>query len=220
MSHPRTKTRTLAAAASALIAGAGLTIPALAAEPESEITARAALRILAPATPAPLAVADAADSRERRLATLSRNRQRQPDGPFVPVVGEVDYGTAENAFGASRSGHTHAGHDMFAKPGTPLVAAADAVVIDAGSDGGQGNYVHLYDRKREQTYIYMHMIAPAKVSEGDAVEAGEQVGGLGCTGSCYGDHLHFEIRNGKGFTAEARDPLPDLKDWETLDKPL
>ena len=62
---------------------------------------------------------------------------------------------------------------MFAPPGTPLVAAADAVVIDAGSDGGQGNYVHLYDPKREQTYVYMHMIAPAKVAKGDEVEAGE-----------------------------------------------
>ncbi len=34
---------------------------------------------------------------------------------------------------------------MFAPAGTPLVAAADGVVLEAGSDGGQGNYVYLYD---------------------------------------------------------------------------
>jgi murein DD-endopeptidase MepM/ murein hydrolase activator NlpD len=220
MSHPRSKTRILAAAAAALAAGAGLAIPALAAEPEPEPTPRNMLRLLAPAAPAALEAAGSPYPRDRRLDAAKRSQRTEPEGPFVPVVGKVDYGTPENAFGAARSGHSHAGHDMFAAPGTPLVAAADTVVIDSGSDGGQGNYVHLYDREREQTYVYMHMIAPAKVAKGDAVEAGEQVGGLGCTGSCWGEHLHFEIREGRGFEAEARDPLPDLKDWKTLDKPL
>lgn len=220
MSHPRSRTRILVTAATAIAVGAGLAIPALAAEPEAEITPRAALRILAPTAPAALEAVDARQASDRRFATAERKRRMRPDGPFVPVVGKVDYGTPENAFGAARSGHTHSGHDLFAPPGTPLVAAADGVVVDAGSDVGQGNYVHVYDTEREQTYIYMHMVAPPKVTTGDEVKAGELLGGLGCTGSCYGDHLHFEIRDGKGFTAEARDPLPDLKDWETLDKPL
>jgi murein DD-endopeptidase MepM/ murein hydrolase activator NlpD len=153
-----------------------------------------------------------------RAAREERRRERA-EGPFVPVVGEVDYGTAENAFGAARSGHVHSGHDMFAPTGTPLVAVADAVVIEAGSDGGQGNYVHLYDRKRELTYVYMHMVEPASVGEGEKVGAGERLGGVGCTGSCWGDHLHFEVRSGRGFQAEARDPLPLLRDWRSLDKP-
>ena len=46
----------------------------------------------------------------------------QPAGPFHPVVGQFDYGTAENAFGAARSGHVHAGHAIFSRQGTPLVA--------------------------------------------------------------------------------------------------
>jgi murein DD-endopeptidase MepM/ murein hydrolase activator NlpD len=202
MPHPRTKIRLLATGAAALAGATAFAIPAPAQAPQqTNVTAEDAHRIV-PVGPPHLAI------------------HNRPSGPFVPVVGKLDYGTAENAFGAARSGHAHAGHDMFAPAGTPLVAAADAVVIDAGSDGGQGNYVHLYDPRREQTYIYMHMVAPAKVAKGDRVRAGEQLGGLGCTGSCYGDHLHFEIRDGKGFTAEARDPLPDLKDWETLDRPL
>jgi murein DD-endopeptidase MepM/ murein hydrolase activator NlpD len=220
MPHARPTTRILAIAAAFIAAGAPLAIPALAAEVPAAEPSSEALRVLAPGAPAALAAADRRDARERREAVAERKRRRQPDGPFVPVVGKVDYGTADNAFGASRSGHVHAGHDMFAPAGTPVVAAADAVVADAGSDGGQGNYVHLYDPKREQTYVYMHLIAPAKVATGDAVKAGDEIGGLGCTGSCWGDHLHFEIRDGKGIAGEARDPLPELERWETLDKPL
>jgi murein DD-endopeptidase MepM/ murein hydrolase activator NlpD len=201
MSYPRTKIRMLATGAAALAGATAVAMPALAAPPQADRAAEDAKRIIVPVGPPHLAI------------------HNRPGGPFVPVVGKVDYGTAENAFGAARSGHTHSGHDMFAAPGTPLVAAADAVVIDAGTDGGQGNYVHLYDRRREQTYVYMHLIAAPEVAEGDEVRAGEQVGGLGCTGSCYGDHVHFEIRDGKGWTGEPRDPLPDLRSWETLQKP-
>jgi Meckel syndrome type 1 protein len=147
-------------------------------------------------------------------------KKAQPDGPFVPVVGKVDYGTAENVFGAARSGHTHAGQDMFAPAGTPEVAPVDAVVLETGADGGQGNYVYLYDAKRDRTYVYMHMIAPPVVKQGEKVEAGQHLGDLGCTGSCWGDHLHFEIHDGKGYEAPARDPLPLLKDWRSLKKPL
>ena len=203
--------RILAVAAAFAAAGALPALPALAADPDPAD----ALRVQAPTAPGAL---DAARERQRRRAAAARER-RDP-GPFVPIVGKMDYGTAENAFGAARSGHMHAGHDMFAAAGTPLIAVADSVVADVGSDGGQGNYVHLYDPKRKQTYIYMHMIEPAKVKAGDEVSAGEQVGGLGCTGSCFGDHLHFEIRDGRGMVGEAHDPLPSLKDWESVDKPL
>jgi murein DD-endopeptidase MepM/ murein hydrolase activator NlpD len=66
----------------------------------------------------------------------------------------------------------------------------------------------------------MHMIAPASVKTGERVEAGQRLGGLGCTGSCWGDHLHFEIRDGRGSEGEAHDPLPHLRDWQHLPKPL
>jgi murein DD-endopeptidase MepM/ murein hydrolase activator NlpD len=140
-------------------------------------------------------------------------------GPFVPVIGPVDYGTAENRFGAARSGHVHAGQDMFAKPGTPEVAVTDGVIAETGSDSSQGNFVYLYDPQRDRAYVYMHMIEPAKVQSGDRVDAGQLLGGLGCTGSCWGDHLHFEIRDGRGIAGEAHDPLPELKRWESLRKP-
>jgi murein DD-endopeptidase MepM/ murein hydrolase activator NlpD len=152
-------------------------------------------------------------------ATETKAKQRAVAGPFVPVVGDPDYGTAENAFGAARSGHVHAGQDIFAAPGTPLVAVTGGVIAETGSDAGQGNYVYLYDAKRERTYVYMHMIEPAEVDTGAEVSAGERLGGVGCTGSCWGEHLHFEIRDGRGIAGEAHDPMPELADWRQLERP-
>jgi Meckel syndrome type 1 protein len=146
-----------------------------------------------------------------RKAKRTRARRRSP---VHPLVGEPDYGTAENAFGAARSGHSHAGQDVFAPPGTPLVAVTGSVVADAGSDGAQGNYVHLYDERADRTYVYMHMIARPSVATGDRVKTGERLGGVGCTGSCWGDHLHFEVHAGRGWGGEPQDPMPLLQDWD------
>jgi murein DD-endopeptidase MepM/ murein hydrolase activator NlpD len=152
---------------------------------------------------------------------IKRHEQRIAErGPFVPLVGRIDYGTGDNAFGASRSGHAHEGQDMFARAGTPEVAATDGVIAETGSDGGQGNYVYLYDPKRERTYVYMHMLAPSPLEAGASVHAGELVGRLGCTGSCWGNHLHFEIRDGRGIEGTPHDPMPYLRDWQHLDEPL
>lgn len=214
MSYPRFKTRLLVTGISALAVAA----PALASEAQSSDPAEA-LRVVSPGSPAALAVREADLAREQRQRKAARVERRNA-GPFVPVVGKVDYGTSENAFGAARYGHVHSGHDMFAPTGTPLVAVTDGVVADAGSDGGQGNYVHLYDPEHDQTYIYMHMVEPSRFQTGDKVDAGELLGGVGCTGSCSGDHLHFEIRDGKGMAGEAHDPLPELKSWESIPKPL
>jgi murein DD-endopeptidase MepM/ murein hydrolase activator NlpD len=182
-------------------------VPALAAAPEDDArrgdATRAALR-----------------SARVALEGMSAVLRREAQGPFAPVAGGADFGTAENAFGAARSGHVHSGHDLFAPAGTPLVAVTDGVVAEAGSDGSQGNYVYLYDPKRERTYVYMHMLAPADVRTGEGVEAGERIGELGCTGSCWGDHLHFEIRAGRGIAGEASDPRPELERWRELRAPL
>jgi len=213
MPYPRSTTRFLATV-STVIAVAS---PALAAEGPFGDPADS-LRVSEPGSAQALAIREARLEREHRQQVAARKERRNP-GPFVPVVGKLDYGTAENAFGAARSGHVHAGHDMFAPAGTPLVAVTDGVIAESGSDGGQGNYVYLYEPDSDRTYVYMHMVEPAQVEAGDEVQAGDELGGVGCTGSCYGDHLHFEIREGKGYAGEAQDPLPELKRWESISKP-
>ena len=136
--------------------------------------------------------------------------QQGPDAVF-PIAGKADYGTEVNLFGNNRGDHIHAGQDVFAPAGTKLVAIRDGVVVEAGSDGGRGNYAYIYSPKANETYGYFHMLEAPHVRQGQKVRAGERVGSLGCTGSCSGDHLHFEVRAGRDPYGAARDPLPLLK---------
>ena len=147
------------------------------------------------------------------------------EGPYHPVVGEIGYGETAAKFGASRYGRVHEGQDVFAKPGTPLVAVRDGVVVDGATakgrySGGRGNYVVLYSPPDDRSYVYLHMLRPARAAKGDRVEAGQLIGQVGCTGSCDGPHLHFEVRNGRasfGAETKAIDPLPMLKRWPQLE---
>jgi murein DD-endopeptidase MepM/ murein hydrolase activator NlpD len=136
-------------------------------------------------------------------------------GPFHPVRGRVGYGDAEAAFGNAR-GRAHEGQDIFAAAGTPVIAPADGLVVDGGSDGGRGNWLAIYDPQRQLTYSYFHLLAAAAAGGGKPVEAGQTVGRVGCSGSCWGDHLHFEIRRGRGPYGPAIDPMPQLERWQQL----
>src|SRR4051794_35227810 len=151
--------------------------------PKTPIMLIAALLAVVAATTAPAAGSGDASVRSRfataRVSAWAERAHRAehpraPHGPFVPPVGPGGEGTAENAFGAARTGHVHAGQDMFAKPGTPEIAVSDGIVAETGSDGGQGNYVYLYDPKVHRTYVYMHMIEPAQVHAGERVHAGQE----------------------------------------------
>jgi murein DD-endopeptidase MepM/ murein hydrolase activator NlpD len=143
------------------------------------------------------------------------------DGYVFPILGAHDFGDAQARFGASRSGHVHEGQDVFAKAGAPEVAVHDGVVVDRGTEGGRlsggrGNYVAIYDPEDDHSFVYMHMRKPPPVEPGDRVRAGQVIGQLGCSGSCEGPHLHFELRIGKATLrshTRAVDPLPYLRQW-------
>lgn len=133
--------------------------------------------------------------------------------PVSPVAAPVDDGTAINGFGYER-GRPHEGQDMFAPEGTPVVSPTATEVLETGSDGGRGNWAALWDPAAGRTYVYMHMERPAGVAAGERLGPGDRVGLLGCTGSCDGPHLHFEIRAGRGPYAPPIDPLPLLRRWQ------
>jgi murein DD-endopeptidase MepM/ murein hydrolase activator NlpD len=130
---------------------------------------------------------------------------------WFPVRGIVDFGQADARFGAWRGGRRHEGQDVFAKAGTPLVSTRAGTVVETGDDGGRGNYIAIWSPEARVTFIYLHMRAPGRLREGEAVNAGQRIGAVGCTGSCWGDHLHLEMRQGKGTTGKPLDPLPMLR---------
>lgn len=136
------------------------------------------------------------------------------DGPYLPTAIEPNFG---QGFGAGRG---HEGFDLFAPAGTPLIAVAPSVVIASGAgSGGEGNNVALYDRRADRTYNYFHLRDLPLVEAGQSVDAGQVIGYLGCTGSCYGDHLHFEVRSGRGKWSTAVDPEPFLRGLEIRPQP-
>lgn len=136
-------------------------------------------------------------------------------GPFHPVDGPVDYGEAEAGFGNER-GRPHEGQDIFAPAGTPVISPLETTVIETGGGDDRGNWAALYDPAGDRTFVYFHMLEPAEVKAGQKLSPGDRVGLLGCTGSCYGEHLHFEIRDGRDPYGTPHDPLPELQRWERL----
>ena len=100
---------------------------------------------------------------------------------------------------------------MFAAAGTPVRATREGIVVEKGDDGGRGNYLAIWNARARRTFVYLHMIHPSPRRKGERVGAGSRIGAVGCTGSCWGDHLHLEMRRGRGTTGRPLDPLPMLR---------
>jgi murein DD-endopeptidase MepM/ murein hydrolase activator NlpD len=91
-----------------------------------------------------------------------------------------------------RWGRLHAGIDIAAPYGTPVAAAAAGVVITSGWMGGYGNLV-IIDHGGGVATAYAHESSLA-VGSGQQVAQGQTIGYVGCTGHCFGNHVHFEVR--------------------------
>ena len=100
-----------------------------------------------------------------------------------------------------RWGRMHEGVDIAVPAGTPIRAAkAGTIVLAAGRHGGYGNYTCI-DHGGGLSTCYAHQSSFAITS--GAVDQGDVIGYVGCTGHCFGDHLHFEVR----INGSATDPM-------------
>jgi murein DD-endopeptidase MepM/ murein hydrolase activator NlpD len=109
----------------------------------------------------------------RRISSNFANRR------FHPVLGRT---------------RRHEGTDYAARPGTPVMAAGDGVVLRAGWAGGYGNLVELRHLNGITTR-YGHLRGLGrKVRRGTRVEQGQVIGYVGSTGLASGPHLHYEFR--------------------------
>lgn len=118
-------------------------------------------------------------------------------------------------FGDPRDGgrRKHKGVDIFARRGTPVVAAMDGTVRSVRNRGLGGKQVWLRDNKRGQSLYYAHLDSQL-VAQGTSVKAGDTLGWVGNTGNARNTapHLHFSIyKRGRG----AIDPYPFIARQKT-----
>jgi murein DD-endopeptidase MepM/ murein hydrolase activator NlpD len=138
------------------------------------------------------AIASASAAIEARLRASEGGSADEPAatpsaaGFIWPVDGPIT-----SPFGP-RWGTIHPGIDIGVPEGTPIHAAAAGTVIYCGWEEGYGNLV-VIDHHNGLATAYGHQSRIAVGCNQDVTQ-GQVIGYSGCTGYCFGPHLHFEVR--------------------------
>lgn len=104
----------------------------------------------------------------------------------------------------------HAGTDLGAPLGTPVLAAYGGSVAIANLLGGYGLAVVLDHKELKEQTLYGHL-SEISVQPGQWVEQGTVIGRVGSTGNSTGPHLHFEVRQQTPEGWVATDPGVQLE---------
>ncbi|MBT2382699.1 M23 family metallopeptidase [Streptomyces sp. ISL-11] len=133
----------------------------------------------------------AADARQQAEAS----RKKRADAWIAPVDGYQigqPFGIAGNMWASK-----HSGQDLVVGTGTSVKAVHGGTVVKAGPNGGgdgpaYGNAIVI--KHDDNTYSQYAHLSQVKVSIGQTVTTGQEIGLSGSTGNSSGPHLHFEIR--------------------------
>lgn len=123
----------------------------------------------------------------------------------------------------------HHGLDFPNETGTPVLAAGSGTVVHAGPLPSPLNGVNYYGntviilhdwqwQEKEVYTLYAHTLE-LFVQEGDHVDQGQLIAGVGSSGEVSGPHLHFEVRVGSDNYANTQNPtlwLVPFEGWGTL----
>lgn len=116
-------------------------------------------------------------------------------------------GTITDGYGP-RWGRMHLGLDIGILERLDVRAATSGTVTASGwltGYEGYGNVVTL-DSGGGYSTLYAHL-STSQVVPGQWLDEGDPIGQAGCTGSCTGTHLHFELRRDNAPI----DPVPYLR---------
>jgi murein DD-endopeptidase MepM/ murein hydrolase activator NlpD len=145
---------------------------------------------------------DLSEISQKIAEQLAQQTGALPAGPIRAGSGQFIWpvnGSVVSGFGM-RWGRMHEGIDIAAPTGTQIRAAAAGSISLSGASGGYGNYTCISHGGGLSTcYAHQSQILVG----GGSVAQGQTIGLVGCTGHCYGPHLHFEVRVG----GQAVDPL-------------
>ena len=123
-------------------------------------------------------------------------------------------------YGSTQGGNRepHHGVEFPNDQGTPVLAAADGVVVFAGNDKDvtlawvpafYGNVVviaHHFPGFPQTVFSLYGHLSEINVGVRERVYAGDQIGRVGATGKAIGSHLHFEVRVGSNDYRSNRNP--------------
>lgn len=133
-----------------------------------------------------------------KYSMIQRNWAKQWQKNIRPMLWPVSsrlmssYGTRNDPF--SGDGSFHTGVDLAAPTGTPVLCAADGVVVRAEWFGRYGKLVIVDHGNGMQTY-YAHL-SQFDVVPGQEIRLGQRLGLSGGTGRVTSPHLHYEVRMG------------------------
>lgn len=101
----------------------------------------------------------------------------------------------------------HQGIDLAAAINTPILAAkAGTVSVSKDEATGYGKWIEIkHDDGTKSRYGHLN---DRSVQVGARVNAGQQIGKMGSTGTSTGSHLHFEVINAQG---QKVDPAKTMK---------
>lgn len=144
--------------------------------------------------PAAPAAVEAVQAMAKGQRLVAENVAREAEASRIRFVLPTK-GIFTSGYGA-RWGAFHWGLDLANSIGTPILAAADGVVVESGPASGFGLWVRI--RHSDGTMsIYGH-INRSLVAAGQKVRAGQEIAEMGNRGNSTGSHLHFEVWNAAG----------------------
>ncbi len=114
-------------------------------------------------------------------------------------------------YGRVYDGHT--GMDYPMSLSSPVAAARDGTVVDLFEGygttqfGTYGNFVLVSHADGRRTLYYHLAYHGVRVAIGQAVTAGQWIADSGCSGQCYGAHLHWEMQARSGSAWTPVDPI-------------
>jgi murein DD-endopeptidase MepM/ murein hydrolase activator NlpD len=118
-----------------------------------------------------------------------------PERLVIPVAGatRADWNARTFWFRPWGRSGVHRGIDIFARQGTPVVAASSGVVLYAGTLRDGGNVVAILG-PTWRVHYYAHLRS-SSVTGGQFVGQGAEIGTVGATGNAVGkpSHLHYAI---------------------------
>lgn len=132
-----------------------------------------------------------AKDKEKIAGEVSLKKYTLNKTAVLPLKGEITSAFGYRIHPISGEYGFHSGTDIAAAEGTDILSAFDGVVIKAGYNEWNGNYLKI---KHSDSVVTMYCHCKKLfVKNGTEITAGEKIASVGSTGNSTGPHLHFEV---------------------------